>query len=203
MLDAGCGAGAVFLCLAARIAGLQLTGLDVDPEVLALAAENARSNDLDVALFERDVTNVDVETLGGRQFDHVVANPPFWSSDQARESPDESRRRANIMAPDMLEKWIAACGRLLKHRGQMSLILPAERFDVALAASVRHLGSISILPVWPKAGMPARRVILQAIKGGRSPARLFSGLVLHDDTGGYSAAAQAVLTDAVSVWDIG
>ncbi len=40
-LDLGCGAGAAALCLAARVAGMDLHGLEVQPAYAALARENA------------------------------------------------------------------------------------------------------------------------------------------------------------------
>ena len=55
-------------------------------------------------------------------------------------------------------------------------------------------GSLTLLPLWPRAGQPARRVILRAIKGGRGPDRLLPGLVLHAGQG-FTAQAEAVLRD--------
>jgi len=45
-------------------------------------------------------------------------------------------------------------------------------------------------------GAPARRILVQARRGGRSPAVLAAGLVLHEADGGFTLAAQAVLRDA-------
>jgi tRNA1Val (adenine37-N6)-methyltransferase len=44
VLDLGCGAGAASLCLAARVPGLRLTGLEVQPEYADLARRNAARN---------------------------------------------------------------------------------------------------------------------------------------------------------------
>jgi tRNA1Val (adenine37-N6)-methyltransferase len=50
--------------------------------------------------------------------------------------------------------------------------------------------------VAPRAGAPAKRVLLRARRGGRGPARVLPALVLHEDGGTFTAAAQAVLRDA-------
>jgi tRNA1(Val) A37 N6-methylase TrmN6 len=56
-----------------------------------------------------------------------------------------------------------------------------------------------ILPFWPKPGRPARLVVLQAVRGGRGPARLLPGLVLHRADGGFTAEAEAVLRDGAAL----
>ena len=47
-----------------------------------------------------------------------------------------------------------------------------------------------------KPPVAAKRVILQAIKGGRGPDPLLPGLVLHAADGSFTAAAEAVLRHA-------
>ena len=54
-------------------------------------------------------------------------------------------------------------------------------------------GEIVVFPLWPKAGAPARRVLVRARKGVATPLRLAPGLVLHADDGTWTAAAAAVL----------
>ncbi|MBY0337772.1 MAG: methyltransferase, partial [Acetobacteraceae bacterium] len=44
VLEAGCGTGAAFLCLAARVPGLAIVAVERDPAIAALAAGNAALN---------------------------------------------------------------------------------------------------------------------------------------------------------------
>ena len=44
VLDLGCGAGAATLCLGARVAGLDLTGVEMQPAYADLARRNATGN---------------------------------------------------------------------------------------------------------------------------------------------------------------
>ena len=44
VLELGCGSGAALLCLLARIPGLEGIGVERDPGLAALAAENLRRN---------------------------------------------------------------------------------------------------------------------------------------------------------------
>src|ERR1700744_871787 len=44
VLEAGSGAGAALLCLAVRVPGVRLTGVEMQPEMAELAAANAAAN---------------------------------------------------------------------------------------------------------------------------------------------------------------
>jgi tRNA1Val (adenine37-N6)-methyltransferase len=76
VLDMGCGAGAVALCLGARVPGLVLAGIERQAGYAALARANAARNDLPFEVHEGDVA--DMPRPLRRAFDHVVANPPYW-----------------------------------------------------------------------------------------------------------------------------
>jgi tRNA1Val (adenine37-N6)-methyltransferase len=55
------------------------------------------------------------------------------------------------------------------------------------------------VPLWPKAGKPAKRLILRARKGIRTGVAMLPGLVLHEADGKYTGAAEAVLRDGVGL----
>ena len=191
VLDVGCGTGAILLCLAARVPDLKLCGLDLSADALALAHESALLNKVDLEFIKGDLFGK--TPLKGRQVDHVVSNPPFWDSGSSNPSPDPDKRQANSMPIDRLGPWISACAKALKPKGQLSLLLPAALLDRAITDMPAGLGSLSIFPFWPRQGEPAKRVILQAIVGGRAATVLAPGLVLHEADGQYSEDAQAVL----------
>jgi tRNA1(Val) A37 N6-methylase TrmN6 len=82
-------------------------------------------------------------------------------------------------------------------RGSLTLILPAARFDVAAAAMrAAGFGAMELVPLWPRAGIAAKRVLLRARKGARGPAKILPGLVLHETDGHFTEAAEAVLRNA-------
>jgi tRNA1(Val) A37 N6-methylase TrmN6 len=187
VLELGCGTGAALLCLAARVPGLALHGVELDAGLAEMARRNAAG--LGASIVTGDIRGALPECR------HAFANPPYWPGGSA--SPVVLRRNAAHEAEAGLEDWAGAMARGLVRRGMASMILPAARFGQA-AAALRGAGcgSLTMLPLWPRAGVAAKRVILQAIKGGRGPDRLLSGLVLHEADGSFTAAAEAVLRHA-------
>jgi tRNA1(Val) A37 N6-methylase TrmN6 len=56
-----------------------------------------------------------------------------------------------------------------------------------------------VFPIWPKPGQPARFVLVQGRKHGRSPLVLAPGLILHEATGAFRPEAEAILRDGAAL----
>jgi tRNA1(Val) A37 N6-methylase TrmN6 len=190
VLEAGTGAGAGLLALAGRVSGLTGLGLELDPALASLAEANFAANfHQGLRVLVQDVTLWRSQAL----FDHAFANPP-WHEAGGTPSPQADRRRAKIAPAGLLAAWTRALARRLRHRGTLSLILPASAMGEGIAA-LRDSGcpEISLFPLWKRAGEPARLVIMQARRLGKGPCRMLPGLVLHAPAGGLSDAAETVL----------
>ena len=77
VLELGCGPGAAILALAARVPGLSLCALELQPAYAALARANALLNAIPLEVIDGDVADPPA-ALRARAFDHVLANPPFF-----------------------------------------------------------------------------------------------------------------------------
>jgi tRNA1(Val) A37 N6-methylase TrmN6 len=180
VLEAGTGAGAALLCLAHRVPALIGIGLELNPDLTALANENFKINGLtSCSAIPGDATVPPALP----PFDHIMANPP-WHDQAATPSPDAARALAHHATPDLLTAWIAGLSRRLKPRATITLILPAAALSEASAAlRAQNLGAITLFPLWPRAGHPAKQFLISARQGAKSPDKLLPGLILHDDTG--------------------
>jgi tRNA1(Val) A37 N6-methylase TrmN6 len=194
-VDLGAGVGAAGLALAIRVAALSVTLAEIDHDLVALAAENAERNGLAdrVTAIACDVAAPASNVLPDA-VDHVLMNPPFRDPARQQLSPDARRRLAH--AGTDLGRWIATATRLLRPDGMLSLIFAADGIAAVLGAIGTDFGAIAILPIYPKPGRPAIRVILRAVKGSRAPTELSPGLVLNTADGRPSQEAEAVLRDA-------
>jgi tRNA1(Val) A37 N6-methylase TrmN6 len=88
---------------------------------------------------------------------------------------------------------------MLQPKGTLVVVHRADRLDELLAALRGKVGEITVFPLWPKAGRPAKRVLVRARKGVATPLALLPGLVLHEDDGRYTPIAQAVLRDGAAL----
>jgi tRNA1(Val) A37 N6-methylase TrmN6 len=197
--DLGAGVGAAGLALAARVEELKVTLVEVDERLAALAGENARANGLAGRV---DVVNLDV-TASSQSFAaaglcpdsiaRILMNPPFNDPTRQRASPDEGRRLAHVGSGGGLAAWVKTASRLLRPRGTLSLIWRADTLDQVLRTLVPRFGEITILPVHPKPGRAAVRVLVRATKASRAPIALLPGFVLSDDYGRPLVEAESVL----------
>ncbi|MFO1067023.1 MAG: methyltransferase [Geminicoccaceae bacterium] len=194
VLDAGCGAGAATLCLAARRPGCRITGLELQADIADLARDNVRANGFEATV---EIVTGDLAmappAVRGTTFDAVMTNPPFLAETQGTVPATAGRRAAHVESLP-LPAWLAACLRRLRPGGWLSVVHRADRLPTLLAALDGEAGDIAVLPLWARADAgEAKRVIVRARKGAKGPARLLRGLVLHEADGRYTAAAEAVL----------
>lgn len=193
-LELGAGVGAAALCLAWRQPQASILGLELQPDLAALAAENTLINGLSPRLrfLAGDLLNPPGEVAGG-SFDLVMANPPFHAAGSVTPPADLGRARGHLEGEAGLAAWIARGLSLAGPAGALLLIHRPERLGEILGHFEGRAGGVVVFPLWPAARAPARRILVLARKGSRAPATLAAGLVLHGPGGGYSAAAEAVL----------
>ena len=185
-LELGAGAGTASLCLLARVPGVALTGVEIDTNLTALAIGNAAANGMQADFVCADIFALPPELK--RDFDQVFCNPPFHGEGQV--SPDQMRATA-LMDQGRLDAWLRTGLQRTVSGGFFTTILRADRLNEALAALPEK--GVAVLPLWPKAGEAAKRVIVQARKGSNAPFALLPGLVLHQANGAWTSEADDVL----------
>jgi tRNA1(Val) A37 N6-methylase TrmN6 len=163
VLEVGCGSGAAALCLAARVPDVQVTGLDLQADLVALAQRGADLNRVAdrVSFVAGDLLDPP-PALSERAFDHVMANPPFARAGSGRISPDPGKALASIEGPADLAAWVAVL------------------FAAAALETV-------VFPLGPK------RVLVQGNKKSMGSVTYMSGLDLHQPDGRFSPEADAIL----------
>ncbi len=197
VLDLGCGVGAAALCLLARVPGLSLDGLEIQADLLRLAAQNAKLNGLSgrFAPVAGDVAKAPPRLAPG-SFQHVMCNPPYLARDAARASPHRAKDRSLREGAADLAAWVATGLAMVAPKGSLTFVHRADRLGDLLAALSGRAGEIVIFPLWPGPNKAAKRVILRARRDSAAPLRLAPGLVLHRPDGHYTAEADAVLRHA-------
>ena len=177
VLELGCGAGAASICLAVRVPGLSLAGVERQAAYAELARRNAAENGTHLAVHCADLREMPVDLTQAR-FDHVIANPPFYSLGR-HASPRDPGRAGGRIEDTPLTDWIAVAARRLKPRGLLHLIQHPERLPELLAAASGRLGSMEVLPLAPREARAPSLLLFRARKEGRAAFRLHAPLILH------------------------
>ncbi|HEY4344450.1 MAG TPA: methyltransferase domain-containing protein [Parvibaculum sp.] len=205
VLEAGSGVGVASLCLASRVAGADVCGLELQADLIRLARENARRNALQtrVTFVEGDigmpVRDLVTQGLEPQSWDHVFANPPFYDPSRNSSSPDASKAQSHLTLGSELGDWVRFACTMAKPKGTVSFIHRADALGALLASLQGHVGGIEVFPLWPGAGKPAARVILRGIRGSNAPLVLRPGLVLHGPDGRFSERAENILRNGAAL----
>lgn len=194
VIEAGCGAGAVLMQIAARRPEALLTGLERDAAAAELARQNAELNQAAsrTTILDGDVARA-FRALDLPPFDWAISNPPFFDDPGALRAPAEGKRGA-WMADDGLSAWTSFLLKAVREGGRIVIIHRADRLADILALLAPKAGSFAIRPVQPYVDQPAKRVLVQAIKTGKAPLRLLPPLIVHDRGGAkHTLEAEAIL----------
>lgn len=195
VLDLGCGVGGAGICVLSRVDDSLLSGVDIQSDHIDFALENSKINKFSkrTEFFCDDVRN-----FRNRAFDHVICNPPYMEAGTYLRSPSEKRATALGHEEEgaVLEDWVICAFDCLVGRGSFTMIHRADTLDKIIQAFGKRFGAIEIIPLWPKAGKEAGRVIVRGVKHAKGPAKIHAGLILHQEDGAYTPQADAVLRDA-------
>lgn len=205
ILDAGSGVGVVGLCVAARCPEADVTLMERDSDLVALARHNIAHNSLSsrVRAIEADVTRatsaLENANVASETFAIVLANPPYH--DERRGTSPENRIRAasHHMPEESLAAWVRFLCRMAAPGGRAALIHKAEALPSILAAFDGRFGAIGIRPIYARAGESAIRVIVEGIKGSRAPAYLKPGLTLHGPDQAFIPEIEAVMRNGAAL----
>ncbi|MDC0648932.1 methyltransferase [Alphaproteobacteria bacterium] len=193
ILDMGAGVGGVSLCLARRLDAVQITAIEIDPVMAALAQRNVAANGFDdrLRILRDDITKMPPVLAGS--FDHIVSNPPYHHATGTRPR-DKRRALAHIGEGLALGDWVKSAMWAAKLRGRISFICRADRADELIHLFTK-VGASEILqfPLWPRPMVPAGRVIIQVRKAVSGPGAILPGLIMHNDDGSFTEAASRIM----------
>ena len=198
VLDVGCGVGSVGLCVISRNENISLTGIDIQPELIHLARENADLNSVTdrCTFFHGDLQKE--KTIPNNSFNVVVMNPPYLEGGAHIPSPEKIKATSHgeNISGATLEDWIKYAHHKLKQGGILTMIHRADRMDdvIMTLKRKRWFGSLVIYPLWSHTEKDAGRILIQARKERYAPLILKSGMIIHKKNGQYTDAADLILS---------
>lgn len=199
LLDLGCGVGTAAFVALAHNPGLQGTLVEQNPEVAALARDNAASNGFAnrSSVLDADVTGPGAARKAAgvleNGYDSVIANPPFFAEGAGTLAAETGRAGARHMPAETLDLWVRTAASAAAARGEVIFVYPVESLSPLLAAFSQRFGNVTVLPLSPRPDAPVTRVLIRGIKGSRAPLSLLASRPLHDAEGrGFLPAFEAI-----------
>lgn len=197
-LDVGSGSGAISLCLASRLKDKlpNITGLDIQQELVDAANISIRLNKFDDITFE--CINILQNKYKPCSFDHVITNPPYFFENVL--SPNYSKATAHNFQEQDFVKWVDFCIKALKPKGRFYMINQASLLEHIIFLLHNRLGAIEILPLFSKpCDKKAKRFIIRAQKDCKTPLSILSPIYIHNEDNTHSQIAQAVLREGQGI----
>lgn len=198
ILDVGSGTGAISLCLAHRLQqyGVQIHGIEIQPQLAELSNLSAQANGFEnfLSYVNGDISKRDI-TFQPCSFQHVITNPPYSTADM--KSPNQSKSLAHNFEQINLENWIRFCIKMLAPFGYFYIINRAEALPEILHTLHHHAGEIKIIPIYSKCGQNAKRVIVSARKDSKAPSTIHPGFIVHNLDGSYTNQAEKILREGL------
>ncbi len=185
-LDLGCGCGVVGLglILANPEKGIQVTGVDNDPEMLECARINSRALSLEekTSYKQLDVKSLESQSLAPESFDLVLANPPYRDAASGRTPTHPRKKTSQFVTKNTEPDFFKAASFALKNKATAGLVYPASRLDQLLQGLNQfRLRPKTVLPVYGRAGKPASLVLVKARKNSGPELFMLPPLILYDE----------------------
>jgi tRNA1Val (adenine37-N6)-methyltransferase len=194
ILDMGCGSGIISLILAYRWHNCQLTGIEIQPELVELAAKNVADNNWQkrIEILQGDLRHIE-KVLPAGEFDWVVSNPPYWKTGSGRTNlePEQLVARHEIFSD--VNAVTKASVWALKNKGRAAFVYPAERGATVLYEMKKQgLEPKRMQVVYSYPGSAATLLLVEAIKGGGEKLTILSPFYVYRENGGeYSPEMEA------------
>lgn len=206
LVDLGAGTGVAGLCIAARCPEASLVLVERDRFAVE-CARAALGREANCGYAGRvDVVETDISARDGLtdgMAAAVVLNPPFYRVGASSASPAPSRAGAHMLGDGGLEPWFRAAAALLQPGGTATVVFRADGLDLVIAAAAGRFGALDILPIAPREGMAAHRILIRGTRASRGTLRILPQLVLHQSRGnGFRPEVDAILRDGAGLEDV-
>lgn len=131
ILDIGTGTGLLSLLLAQKIPSAVIDAVELDPAAAAQAASNALATGWNI-----QVHNTDIKNYGGKKYQHIISNPPFFENDL--KSEHALKNQAMHSTTLTLQTLFTCVDDLLEPAGSFSVLLPFARANEVEALAGAH-----------------------------------------------------------------
>ena len=187
-LDLGTGTGILPLLLSAKTEGKHFTGLEIQQDIVGMAARSVALNGLEEKI---EIINGDIKEagrlFGAASFDVVTANPPYMNTDHGLKNPYEPKAIARHEILCTFEDVARETAKVLRPGGRMYLVHRPHRLIEIIETMKRfRLEPKRMKFVHPYADKDANMVLIEAVRGGGAWLKVEEPIIVYREPGVYT-----------------
>lgn len=178
--DLGAGGGIVSLVLATTTQVRQVTGFEIQSELVDVARRNVVLNHLEdkIHILEADLRTV-TETQPSEQFDLLLCNPPYRRVGAGRVNPNPLKAISRHEIKCTLEDVLKASFHLLKNSGRAVFVYRPDRVVDLISGCRQHrLEPKRMQFVYPDLHREANLVLLETVKNGQQEMKVLEPIIV-------------------------
>lgn len=187
VLDLCTGNGVIPLLLSTKTKA-HITAVEIQPRLADMAKRSVELNHLEAQI---DIVQADLklfpEAYGYELFDAITVNPPYMPYDSGAHKQNEHIAIARHEILCKLEDVIAACSKLVRYGGKVSIVhRPTRLLDLLTLLRQYRLEPKRMRFVHPRKGEEANMILVEAMKAGKPEVRCLPPLIVYNDDNTYS-----------------
>ena len=197
VLDMGTGTGILPILLAAKTEAAWITGLEIQPEIAAMAKRSIDGNGLEnrVEIISGDIKRV-TSLLGAATYDVVVTNPPYTRAGGGLKNPEESKAIARHELFCTLEDVLRSGAQMLKPQGEFYMVHRPDRLTDILEGMRKMKMEPKLLQmVCPREGEAPSLILVKGIRNGKPGLKILPQLLIYDKEGRYTKETRLIYSE--------
>jgi tRNA1Val (adenine37-N6)-methyltransferase len=183
--DMGTGTGILPLLMSAMEPTARFFAFEWQADLADMAARSVRLNGLEerICVYSEDYRNA-ARRLGAASMDAAVCNPPYGKRGSANPSATAARQLSRHETECTLVETAQACAAVLKNRGRLWMVFPAERLlELADALRQSRLEPKRLRMVCAQAGKAPYLALIEAVKNARPTLHWLPPLIVRREDG--------------------
>ena len=199
-MEFGTGSGVILLCLSKKFPNSKIIGVEKNIELVELAKKNLLENNINnknTKVICNDLLDQPFLKEYNNKFDRVIMNPPYFNLNKVIKS--NNKLKASARYEININQWFLAAYKKLKPKGYMNFVFRSENLDLILSKLYTSWGDIKVFPLWPKAKVKSKLMIVQARKDANSGVQILPGLILHNNDGSYTDECNSILNNKSNI----
>ncbi len=183
-VEIGAGSGVISILLSAKNKFNKIIAFELQKEMADLADKNIELNSLKdkIEIVNDDIGNFK-KYLGSGSADCVFSNPPYMST--SGENKNRARDIARHDSTLSMDKLCKCANNLLKEGGRFYVIYGGERSCVLISELIKNRLEPKRMFFTSNGKGEVKRVVIEAVKGGRHGVKVLPELVTNDKDGNY------------------